>query len=156
MMAADPLQKQRKSRPGKPFEKGRSGNPKGRITGSRNRVTALAERLMAADAQKVVEAVLTAAQGGDMTAARIVLDRIAPIRKGRPVTFSLPKIETAADVDKAIGSIASAMADGTLTPDEAGSIAAVVELRRKSIETYEHEARIAALEERTSREPSRE
>jgi hypothetical protein len=29
---------------------------------------------------------------GDMTAARIVLDRIAPPRKGRPVQFPLPQI----------------------------------------------------------------
>ena len=53
----------------------------------------LAEKLMQDDAKDIVEAVLKAAKGGDMTAARMVLDRIAPARKGRPVEFELPAIE---------------------------------------------------------------
>ena len=53
--------------------------------GTRHRATRLAEKLMANDAEDVVKAVVAAAKGGDMTAARLVLDRIAPPCRGRPV-----------------------------------------------------------------------
>jgi hypothetical protein len=57
-----------------------------------------------------------AARNGDMTAARIVIDRLVPVRKGAPVTFNLPAIKTAADVVSALGTVAQEMAAGELTP----------------------------------------
>jgi hypothetical protein len=148
-MANNRQQVQRKPRGvGKRFVKGESGNPRGRVPGSRNRVTILAESIMEAGAEQITNAVVSAAAGGDMTAARIVLDRIAPPRRGRPVEFPLCKIETAGDVVAALGSIAAAMTDGTLTPDEAQAVAAVIELKRRAIETVEFERRLAALEEK--------
>ena len=36
------------------------------------------------DAENIVKAVLSKARGGDMTAARIVLDRIVPARRDNP------------------------------------------------------------------------
>jgi hypothetical protein len=52
---------------------------------------------MAGDAEAVVRAVIDVAKGGDMTAARLVLDRIAPPCRGRPVRLDLPPIVCAAD-----------------------------------------------------------
>ena len=66
--------------------------------------------------------------------------------RNRPVTFDMPAIETSADLGKAMGTILQAAADSVLTPDEAVSIASLIETRRRTIETIEHEARIAALE----------
>jgi hypothetical protein len=111
----------------------------------------LAEKLMADDAKDIVQAVLNAAKGGDMTAARMVLDRIAPPRKGRPVEFDLPPIEAPGDLVPTIEAVVSAMAAGELTPDEASDVAAVIEVQRRTIETLEIERRIAALEERETR-----
>ena len=54
--------------------------------------------MLADDGADVVQAVLTAAKGGDMQAARLVLDRIVPVRKGRSIRLDLPTIESAADV----------------------------------------------------------
>jgi hypothetical protein len=121
-------------------------NPKGRPPGTRNRATVLAEQLMEDDAEQVVRAVLGAARAGDMTAARLILDRIAPARKGRPIIFPLPEIETAAHVTQALGAVASLMADGELTPEEASAVASVIETKRKAIETQELQQRVAALE----------
>jgi hypothetical protein len=45
------------------------------------------------------------------------------VRKGRPITFDLPPVETAPDISKALGVIAKSMAAGELTPDEAGKAA---------------------------------
>jgi hypothetical protein len=40
------------------------------------------------------------------------VDRLAPIRRDRPVTFDLPKIETADDLPKATQAIMEAVAGG--------------------------------------------
>jgi hypothetical protein len=44
--------------------------------------------------------------------------------------------------------IAKAMAAGELTPDEAGTVATVIEAHRKAIETAEFEERLRKLEAR--------
>jgi hypothetical protein len=77
----------------------------------------------------------------------LCVERIIPLRKGRPVVFDLPAIETAADVANALGAIAGAMAAGELTLDEAGAVAGVIEAKRRAIETVEHEERLQKLEE---------
>ena len=100
------------------------------------------------DAEEIVRAVIGAAKGGDMVAARIVLDRIAPARKGRPIRFDLPEARTATDVSAALAAVVGAMAAGELTPDEASMVANVLEIRRKSLETQDLEARLSILETR--------
>jgi hypothetical protein len=56
------------------FSKGNPGRPRG----SRSRATVLAERLLAQDIRETVEAVQAAAKGGEMQAAQLILDRLAP------------------------------------------------------------------------------
>jgi hypothetical protein len=62
----------------------------------------------------------------------------------------LPEARTAEDVAAALAAVVSAMADGELTPDEAALVASVLEMRRKSIETIEHENRLRLLEKAKS------
>ncbi len=60
------------------FQKGQSGNPAGKPKGARHKTT-----LMQDDAERIVNAVITAACNGDMTAAKIILDRICPPREAQ-------------------------------------------------------------------------
>jgi Family of unknown function (DUF5681) len=114
------------------FQKGQSGNPAGKPKGARHKTTILAERLMQDDVEKIVNAVLTAARNGDMMAAKIILDRIAPVRRGQGVFFDLPKIERSDDEVAARAAILSAVADGNLMPGEAVEISQLIEaLARK-------------------------
>jgi Family of unknown function (DUF5681) len=145
-MAENTAVKQR----GKPFPKGRSGNPRGKPKGARHKTTLLAEKLMQEDAENIVNAVLAAARDGDMTAARIVLDRIAPARRDNPVTFALPKIKRPADAVAASAAILSAVADGRLTPGEALEVSKLIEGFVKTLEVAELEERLNELEERMS------
>jgi|SRR5664279_4531346 len=129
------------------FRPGESGNPNGRPAGARSRVTALAQRMMDADAEAVIAALLKAAKGGDTTAIRMVLERVAPTSRNRLVWFDVPPIDTAADVGDALNAVLRAASGGELAPDEAVSIASLIETRRRTLETLELEARIAALEQ---------
>ena len=131
------------------FQKGQSGNPSGKPPGTRARVTVLAEKLVEDQHDDIMKAVIERAKGGDPTAMRLCIERLIPVRKGHPVVFDLPAIETAADVANALGAIAGAMAAGELTPDEAGAVAGVLEAKRRAIETVEHEERLRKLEERS-------
>jgi hypothetical protein len=130
------------------FQKGMSGNPSGKPKGVRARVTQLAEKLLEDDRDDIVRAVIAAAKGGDPTAMRLCIERLIPVRKGRPVVFDLPPVKTAADIVGAIGEVARAMAAGELTVVEASAAASVIEMHRRAIETTEIEVRVQKLEER--------
>ena len=129
------------------FVSGKSGNPAGRPRGSRNKSTLLLEKLMIDDGEGVVRSVVDLAKDGDIQAARLVLDRIMPARKGRPVRINLPVVKTPADVLRALSATVQAMAKGELTPEEAAILSGVLETRRKAIETVEIEHRLAAVEQ---------
>ncbi len=81
-----------------------------------------------------------------MAAIRLCLERILPAVKSRPIEIDLPPVETAEDITAAQGAVIAAMARGEITPDDAGTIAGVLEARRRAIETVELEKRIDALE----------
>jgi hypothetical protein len=89
-MAVNPLLKQRKRHkpgPGRPFQKGQSGNPAGRPVGSRNRATQVAEAILddnaegiitpfdAAEMARLVETALRAAGIGDFERRLAELER---------------------------------------------------------------------------------
>src|ERR1700738_5194677 len=103
---------------------------------------------MEAAAENIVRAVVAAAKAGDPTAMRLCIERLIPLRKGRPVVFDLPPVKTAADIVGGIGEVARAMAAGELTTDEASAAASVIEMHRRAIETTEIEVRVQKLEER--------
>jgi hypothetical protein len=84
---------------------------------------------------------------GDVHALRLCLDRVLPVRRGRPVRLSLPEISAPSDIVAALSVITEAIGRGELTSDEATGIAAVIEAARKSIELVEIERRLAALEQ---------
>ena len=130
---------------GRPFEKGNRASP-GRPQGSRNSATLMAEKLMQDGIDNIVKTVMEAAAQGDMTAARLVLERVVPVRRGRPVNLTLGPIETADGVSKAVSATVQAMADGELTPDEAATVTGVLEAKRKVIETGELEERLTRIE----------
>ena len=130
---------------------GQSGNPSGKPKGARSRLTILGEKIMQDDADEIIQAVVSAAKAGDPTAMRLCVERLIPARKGRPVAFDLPKITKPADIVAALGAITAKVASGELTPDEAASVAAIIELKRRAIETVEMDHRIRVLEERGTR-----
>lgn len=130
------------------FKPGQSGNPDGRPHGSRNKATLLLDKILLDDAADVAEAVVKAAKEGDMTAARMILDRACPVPKSRRVKLKLPNIEQAEDASVALRTVIATMARGDISLDEASTICSVIETKRKAIETVDLANRITALETR--------
>lgn len=133
------------------YQPGQSGNPSGRRPGTRNRTTVAAEQLLEGQASAVARVLADRALEGDPVALRLFCERVIPVRRGRPVEFSLPAIDTAADVDAALGAILRDTATGQLTPEEAATVAGVLEMKRRTLETTIFEARLAALEAATTK-----
>jgi hypothetical protein len=126
------------------------GNP-GRPAGARNKTTLALESLLAGEGEALTRKAIALALGGDATVLRACLDRVLPLRRGRPVNFALPALDTAGDLSLALGAVLAATADGSLTPDEALTLAQIVDRRRAAIETVELSERVAALEAGTQR-----
>lgn len=145
-MADDAPAQHRKQR-GRPFLPGDPRRCNGRKPGTRNRVSILAEKLMTDDAEAVVRAIITAAKCGDMAAAKMILERIAALPKDRPVTFDVPSILTAADVSGAMQKLLEEVGAGRLTPSEGAQVAALLETRRRTIETEELAALLKGFEQ---------
>ena len=131
---------------GRPFEKGRSGNPAGRRVGFRNKTTIAAATLLAGEAEALTRKAVELALGGDPTAMRLCIERILPPCRERTVKFVLPPIESAADIAPAMKAVTSALAGGMITPGEAATIAAVVDTFVRAIETSDFERRLQLVE----------
>jgi hypothetical protein len=133
------------------FAPGNRGNPAGKPKGARHKTTVMLEKIMADGAEDVVHAMLKAAREGDVQAGKIILDRVVPVRKGRPLEIALPEVTTAAGVLRALGEVVAAMACGEVSPDEAATMAGVVAAPRAVLEAQEMERRLLALEEKLAR-----
>ena len=102
--------------------------------------------LMDTDAPAITRAVIDAAKGGDLMAAKIILDRLIPPAKERPISVDLPDTSTSEGVSAAQSAILQAVASGDLLPGEGQTLSGIVEAKRRAIETQELADRITQLE----------
>ena len=122
---------------------GKTGRPKG----GRNRATVTVETLLDVEAENLTRKAIELAKDGNITALRLCLERILPVRKDRPVVFELPKIETVEDAVKAQAWLIQAVADGDLRPDQAKIISGLLTEYRDSIKLEDLAVRVADIEE---------
>jgi hypothetical protein len=120
---------------GRPFVEGRSGNPRGRRYGSRNKKTLAAAVLLEGEAEALTRKAVERTLAGDPTALRLCIERVLPPCRERPVKFTLPPIENAADIAAAMNAVTAALARGIITPGEAERIANVVDTFAQAIAT---------------------
>jgi len=127
----------------------RPGNP-GKPRGARHAITRAVETLLDGQAEALTQVAIQAALAGDMVALRICMDRISPARKEPLVSFTLPAISSPADIPAAQTAILQAVAAAELTPGEGAALVNMVGGIVRSFEAAELEARLAALEAKTT------
>ena len=142
MAEAQAPRKSAKNTRGKPFQPGNAGKPKG----TRNRTTLALEALLDGEAEAITRKAVEMALTGDGAAMRLVMDRILPPRKERPVMFAMPKLEKVGDAVKATAALAEAVANGDITPGEAGELSKLVDGFTKAVELHEIQQRLDKLE----------
>ncbi len=128
------------------WKKGESGNPTGKPAGTRNKATVMVQTIMERGAKEIAEAVVGLAKEGDLSAARLVIERLVPPAKERPIALVMPDTASAEGIAQAQAAILQAVAAGELLPGEGATLSNIVEARRKALETQQLEQRITALE----------
>jgi hypothetical protein len=121
------------------FVPGQSGNPSGKLPGTRNRATLLRAALDSEEGPVMARIVIDKALAGDVVTARFCLDRLEPRPRGRAIAIDLPEGARASDVVAAFDATLRAMAAGEITPDEAVQVTRVLDGRRKAIEAARRE-----------------
>lgn len=122
-----------------------AGNP-GKPRGTRHKVTRAVLDLLDGEAEALTRKAVQMALGGDATALRLCLERIAPPRKDAPVQFEMPAMTGAEDAATAAGSVLQSVAAGDLTPTEGALIMALIETFRRTLELTDIEKRLRELE----------
>jgi hypothetical protein len=135
-----------------PFEEGNTFG-KGRVKGSHNKATLIFDAIGQDGGIELIRVVQQHARDGNLRAADILLARLWPRRRGRPVALDLPPLETAADIVKAHAALIALVSAGEVTPEEAGPISRLLENQRRALETHELEKRIQELEVETKNIP---
>jgi hypothetical protein len=128
------------------FLTGQSGNPAGRLPGTRNRATMIVEQLLDGASPELTRDALAMARGGDSPLMRQILRSIIGPRRHRPSSFALPPLRNAGDVAPAIAAIAAAAAEGAISTAEASEISQVIERYMRALEAGDIEARLQRLE----------
>ena len=125
------------------FAKGASGNPRGRPP---MLSPELRERLDRATPE-IIDKVVEKALDGDLAAAKIILDRTAPISRQSSASVTTPELALTGTTlaDKA-GAILSSVASGDCPADVGAVLMQSVTALARIIEVDELERRIAALE----------
>ena len=132
-----------KKRPPNQWQPGQTGNPKGRPPGQ-SEITRLRASI-AEHVPSIVDQLVTAAKGGDVQAARLILERILPPIKAieQAVELQLPDGGTLTAQGRAV---LSAVAGGNLAPSQGAALLGAIGTLARVTEIDELAARINALE----------
>lgn len=125
------------------WKPGQTGNPKGRPPGQ-SEITRLRASL-AGDVPDILAGLVTAAKGGDVQAARLILERILPPVKAIEQAVKLQLPEGGTLTAKATA-VLTATAAGDLAPGQAAQLIAALGTLAKIHEIDELAARITNLE----------
>lgn len=128
------------------FLKGQSGNPAGRVSGTRNRATMIMEQLFDGASSDVSKEALAQAMNGDGATLRLIVRSVIGPRRHRASSFAMPLLQGAADVAPAIAAIAAAAAEGAISTAEASEMSQVVERYTRALAADEIESRLQRLE----------
>jgi hypothetical protein len=129
-----------------PWKPGQSGNPSGRPKGSRNKALLALQALLDGEADEIGRKAVEMAKTGDTAAMRLVMERLLPPRKDRPIMFTLPKLETAADAVKATAALVEAVSVGDITPGEASELSKLVDGFTNALKAEDLQKRVEAIE----------
>ena len=126
------------------WKKGQSGNPAGRPKGTAK--VAKLRSLIEADMPEVIAKVVELAKEGDMSAAKLLVDRVIPtIRPVEQPRVTLPAGGSLVERGEAV---LSAMLEGKIAPGEAQAALSALAAQARLVEVAEIEKRLAMLEER--------
>jgi hypothetical protein len=129
--------------------KGRIVKTNGRSTGSKNKRPNIHALLPPDAVQQLYTALFQLALAGDTAASRLLLDRLDPAPKGRPVELpEVPPIDGIESAQQAGRRVLETMLAGELSPDEAGQVITVIMQQVVGLEARDWSRMLEQLQER--------
>lgn len=129
------------------FAKGNPGGP-GRPRGTALSRSALALDELGADVgRELMNVVVEQAKAGNLRAAELVLSRVWPARRGRPLAIDAEPLQAMADLEPASNALTEAVLKGEVTPQEGRSFASLMAMQCRLLETVDIERRVQAIED---------
>ncbi|BCG63899.1 MAG: hypothetical protein methR_P1645 [Methyloprofundus sp.] len=122
------------------FKKGQSGNPSGRP----KKDMANLKPLLAKHGESVLQKVIDAALGGDLTACKLVLDRLYPAIKPQAIPVNVPIGETLPETGN---NIVTETMTGNVAPDIGASLITALSNQAKLVEFTELSQRLERIEQ---------
>ena len=130
--------------------KGRIVKTNGRSTGSKNKRPNIHALLPPDAVQQLYTALFQLALAGDTAASRLLLDRLDPAPKGRPVELpEVPPIDGIESAQQAGRRVLETMLAGELSPDEAGQVIAVIMQQVVGLEARDWSRMLKDLQQRS-------
>jgi Family of unknown function (DUF5681) len=123
------------------FVAGQSGNPAGKLPGTRNRKTVMLAALRDGEGEAAARVVIEKALSGDAVAARFVVTLISPRPRGRTIHLDLPEDDDC-NVVTAYNLTLRALCEGEITPDEAVTVSRFLDGRRRVLQAWQLEERL--------------
>jgi hypothetical protein len=127
------------------FEKGKSGNAKGR---PKSMTATLLRQAINNDMPDILNKLIELAKGGDVQAIKLVLERVCPALKPQAVPINLPFVESLAGQGN---EIIRATMQGKIPPDIGSQLITALANQAKVIEIDELTKRIEVLEQSSER-----
>jgi hypothetical protein len=127
------------------FQKGNTFG-RGRPQGSRNKTTIALQKILDGHGESITKKCALLALQGNPMALRLCMERLIPPRKEHPVKLKLARVTTAAETSEAVSDVLQAVVEGQLLPSEAETITTILDVKRRAIETHEHDKRIDVIE----------
>ena len=126
------------------FQKGQSGNPRGRTAGVEK-----IRQLLDPHREGLVAKAVELALAGDVQALRLCLERISPPPRAETPPVRIPGMAKLATMSDKARRIVDAVGDGLLSADAGSTFLSALANAQRVIEVDELTARIAALEGKT-------
>ena len=123
------------------YQKGESGNPAGRPRGSHT-ASKIREQIDSA-LPGILPTIIESARNGDMTAAKLLLDRVCPTLKPQALPINLPTDGTLVTQGN---TVIQAALSGQVPPDIGAQLITALSHQGKLIELQELTERLARLE----------
>src|SRR5476651_2019171 len=123
------------------FVAGQSGNPAGKLPGTRNRKTVLMAALRDGEGEAAARVVIEKALAGDVVTARFVVSLISPRPRSRTIHLEMPEDDDC-NVVAAYNSTLRALCAGEITPDEAVTVSRFLDGRRRVLQAWQLEERL--------------
>jgi hypothetical protein len=112
-----------------------------------NRAAAVLAKLADERAEQIAKAVMTAAENGNLQAAKLVYSRRWAAPRDRRMSFPIAPLKSAADLPKITADLVRLVSQGVFSPAEGQALAAMVGDHRRTLEAVELEAKIVAIEQ---------